>query len=752
MASGEKKRRSRGGSVRQPYSEQQRASAPSEFLRKCMELADFDTNERGGALKWRGMHKAVVELAPPAKRAKLAEVSKNFKSNTVNTYRAPLDELINEILEDESASPQMAPAQHILDVDDLIKEEIPVSKPPAARTEAKKSKSQAPASAVAVCKSSGSSTSNSLMRFFKSAGMSSKNSINDNARAKTPVPPPSTAGRASSGSSRTSGSMRDPDPQGYYRVLKLSPDASGAEIRAAFVQQVLQVHPDKGGSAAEFNAVKQAFDVLADWEKRADYDGKETEEPETFSAHGSTTSNSAKTALATLLVSSPDAWPYQIASMASEVLDAAASLLQECTGATCQSEDTDNSDAISKHGNGEKDATSSGLSRLKSGDWMVKVGWRNFYIETGVPINSLERASHILAAATQIREVAKARHKAFLQCLSKNRCPAPGNAVDECPPLLQSELFRLICMEPCVWHFASDMQRKPRIMSPFTPSLQLSLEFRSLIRRVQDKAKECLFREDLDKNARAWMKQQAIQDRTNRTQSDQQLLECINKQLFERGQRRDVERPVANSLTNGPQTLAIQDAVTAAVTSVASELESMQRAALGAFSSSLQKESSDILKRCRETLKQQEENRVQEEALQAKLEESVRKHEEQHQRLEAVLKASEEQSCLQEAAEKRTAEAVLCARYEAEEKLSVVQKEKDELQNEILRLQKQVQLARTQAEISSRRPCAPVWAGGSHQQEMAQVRQAQNFKDITSAAAAKVMSPAERAWHKAKSM
>lgn len=881
-----------------PYSEQDRTKAPSEFARKCMELADFETNERGGAKKWRDMHTVCVDLAPPAKRAKIVEVAKNFKSNYFWSYRRPLDELIKELLDESASSPDEAAeaVQEVLDVDglleddapvskrraeaktakksnseaagsaddllkvgvpvskpvrakkartsnssaaasaddsleegvpvskplratkrarksnseavasaddlleegvpvsnslretktarksnseaaaladdlleegvpvskpvtetktarkanseaatpseDLLKEGVPVSKPLSETKGDKKSDSKSPASAVAVPTSSGSGPSNTLMRFFRQPSMSK--GINDGkaeAKAPPPPPPPFTAGRASSGSSR------DPDPNGHYRVLKLSPTASTAEIRTAFLQLVVHVHPDKGGSAAEFNAVKQAFDVLSDSEKRAEYDGKETAEPETFSAHSSATSNTAKTMLATLLVSSQAAWCNQVASMTSEVLEAAASLLKECTGATSQSEDTENSEAISKRG--EKEAGSTGLTRLKSGDWTVKVGWRQFYIETAVPIKGLERASHILAAAAHIREVAKARHRSFLQNLSKNRCPAPGNAVDECPPLLQSELFCLISMEPCIWHFASDMPKKPRIMSPFTPSLHLSLEFRSLIRRVQDKAKECLFREDLDKNARAWMKQQAIQDRANRTQSDQQLLECISNQLSERAQRSDGEQPVANALTDSAQTLAIQDAVSAAVTSVASELASVHRAALGAFSLSMQQESADILKHCRESLKQQEECRVKEEALQAKLEESVKKHEEQQRSLEAALKAIEEQRCLQEAAEKGNA--ALASRHEEAEKLSAVAKERDELQDEILKLQNQLALARCQAEIVSRRAHVPAMMASGSVQESARARQAQNFSEIASAASSRVMSAKERAWHKAKS-
>ena len=45
-----------------------------------------------------------------------------------------------------------------------------------------------------------------------------------------------------------------------YAVLGLQLDASIAEIRAAYKRRALEVHPDKGGSSAEFQLVLAAFE------------------------------------------------------------------------------------------------------------------------------------------------------------------------------------------------------------------------------------------------------------------------------------------------------------------------------------------------------------------------------------------------------------------------------------------------------------------------------------------------------------
>src|SRR3954467_12534568 len=62
----------------------------------------------------------------------------------------------------------------------------------------------------------------------------------------------------------------------YYEVLGVSKSASADEIRKAHRKLVRQYHPDvnKNNKAAEdkFKEVQEAYDVLSDQAKRANYD------------------------------------------------------------------------------------------------------------------------------------------------------------------------------------------------------------------------------------------------------------------------------------------------------------------------------------------------------------------------------------------------------------------------------------------------------------------------------------------------
>ena len=57
-----------------------------------------------------------------------------------------------------------------------------------------------------------------------------------------------------------------------YDALLVNQNATLEEIKLAFKQRALQVHPDKGGSKEEFHLVYQALETLADPEARQKYD------------------------------------------------------------------------------------------------------------------------------------------------------------------------------------------------------------------------------------------------------------------------------------------------------------------------------------------------------------------------------------------------------------------------------------------------------------------------------------------------
>lgn len=59
----------------------------------------------------------------------------------------------------------------------------------------------------------------------------------------------------------------------YYSILGVSKGASADEIKKAYRKKAHQYHPDKGGGdEAKFKEVNEAYQVLGDVQKRAQYD------------------------------------------------------------------------------------------------------------------------------------------------------------------------------------------------------------------------------------------------------------------------------------------------------------------------------------------------------------------------------------------------------------------------------------------------------------------------------------------------
>jgi len=61
----------------------------------------------------------------------------------------------------------------------------------------------------------------------------------------------------------------------YYVVLGVAANATLAEIKKAYRLKASEFHPDRNDSELapqKFHAVKEAYDVLSDEEKRAAYD------------------------------------------------------------------------------------------------------------------------------------------------------------------------------------------------------------------------------------------------------------------------------------------------------------------------------------------------------------------------------------------------------------------------------------------------------------------------------------------------
>lgn len=59
---------------------------------------------------------------------------------------------------------------------------------------------------------------------------------------------------------------------GYYDILGVGPDASPQEIRAKYRSLIRRIHPDLDGPVALFRQVQEAYEVLSDPARRAEYD------------------------------------------------------------------------------------------------------------------------------------------------------------------------------------------------------------------------------------------------------------------------------------------------------------------------------------------------------------------------------------------------------------------------------------------------------------------------------------------------
>lgn len=65
----------------------------------------------------------------------------------------------------------------------------------------------------------------------------------------------------------------DARPVTHYQTLGISPKAEAQEIKSAFRALAVKHHPDKGGDARLFAVVQEAYAVLSESARRAEYDG-----------------------------------------------------------------------------------------------------------------------------------------------------------------------------------------------------------------------------------------------------------------------------------------------------------------------------------------------------------------------------------------------------------------------------------------------------------------------------------------------
>ena len=77
----------------------------------------------------------------------------------------------------------------------------------------------------------------------------------------------------------------------YYDILEVSENASSSEIKRAYRRLARKYHPDSGDPSASesiFQEVTEAYTVLSDKEKRAEYDEEREPKEKSFDSRGST--------------------------------------------------------------------------------------------------------------------------------------------------------------------------------------------------------------------------------------------------------------------------------------------------------------------------------------------------------------------------------------------------------------------------------------------------------------------------------
>ncbi len=58
----------------------------------------------------------------------------------------------------------------------------------------------------------------------------------------------------------------------YYKILGIDKKATEQEIKKAYRKLAQKHHPDAGGDAQKFKEATEAYEVLSDKQKRAQYD------------------------------------------------------------------------------------------------------------------------------------------------------------------------------------------------------------------------------------------------------------------------------------------------------------------------------------------------------------------------------------------------------------------------------------------------------------------------------------------------
>jgi len=196
-----------------------------------------------------------------------------------------------------------------------------------------------------------------------------------------------------------------------------------------------------------------------------------------------------------------------------------------------------------------------GIKQLPNGKWWVQVAWRGFKVSTNSPIADLEQAANIHIALCEIRNAARARHKALETALINAGCKSKDlGDLEDCPVMNHAEYLKLLREEPFVpLTFSTDTVKTfGRVQTPWTPSLESAFHFRSLSKGVLNLGGKIA-------TIKPEMAEQARKDRDLRCCLARDAAVRVGEEASRRGKAPAPKEPVVAKLEPKPVVLALKE-------------------------------------------------------------------------------------------------------------------------------------------------------------------------------------------------
>eukprot|EP00931_Biecheleriopsis_adriatica_P065482 TRINITY_DN40003_c0_g1_i1.p1 TRINITY_DN40003_c0_g1~~TRINITY_DN40003_c0_g1_i1.p1 ORF type:complete len:722 (-),score=124.98 TRINITY_DN40003_c0_g1_i1:165-2330(-) len=338
-------------------------------------------------------------------------------------------------------------------------------------------------------------------------------------------------------------------PRGHYDVLQIPRASNPVEIREAYRRRALATHPDKGGRKEEFQVVCDAFEVLSDGTRRAEYDnimqasgsqdglftsGRVPPVVKDAFAVAMEQRRIMRDTLTRLTMSRPREREKLLKGLSNRMLQDMAEWIkpQRTQGSRMRA------GAANKN-----DSSTPGLMVDRFGAYEVSIAWTGLKLRTSKTF-SLAEAIDWHITLTQLKATALARMRASELYIQ----PHEADYDKKVPPLMEEELHLGHQASPSmkVVLISTHALGKHRIVSPATTNLALCCDFRSrwkiLLNKYRHRTEKD--RKGLDGMVDRLKKEtarMAAKDKSEKDQVESVLLQAIQKHLDERGVKRKKE-------------------------------------------------------------------------------------------------------------------------------------------------------------------------------------------------------------------